>query len=82
MCSSSMMAQISFAEASAGLVLLPRFSLSQSSCHKLVLPGVVRVTRPLFLSAPGDLCEIDRVTTVMSLIRTNIKQDRDYLLGC
>ncbi len=81
-CSSSMVAQISFAEAGAGLVLLPRFSVSSSSCLKPVLPELVRVTRPLFLSAPQDLCEIDRVTTVMSCIRTIIEQDRDYLLCC
>lgn len=80
-CSSSMVAQISFAEAGAGLVLLPRFSVSPSSCLKLVLPDVVRVRRPLFLSAPRDLCEIDRVNTVMSHIRTIVEQDCDYLLG-
>ncbi|MEY3982130.1 MAG: hypothetical protein RLZZ281_999 [Pseudomonadota bacterium] len=80
-CSSSMVAQISFAEAGAGLVLLPRFSVSSSSCLKPVLPDVVRVTRPLFLSTPRDLREVDRVTSVMSCIRTIVGQDSAYLLG-
>lgn len=80
-CSSSMVAQISFAEAGAGLVLLPRFSVSASSCLKPVLTDAVRATRPLFLSAPQDLCLMDRVSSVMACVRSIVQVDRDYLLG-
>lgn len=80
-CSSSMVAQISFAEAGAGLVLLPRFSVSSSSCLKPVLPDLVRVNRPLYLSAPQDLCLVDRVSSVMSCVRSIVEQDRDFLVG-
>lgn len=80
-CSSSMVAQISFAEAGAGLVLLPRFSVSSNSSLKPVLANVVRVKRPLYLSAPQDLCLIERVASVMSCVREIVESDQAFLLG-
>jgi DNA-binding transcriptional LysR family regulator len=79
--SSSMVAQMSFAESGAGLVLLPRFALPLATCLKPVLPDLVRVTRPLFLSAPQDLLEMERVSSVMHFIEATVQQDQDFLLG-
>jgi DNA-binding transcriptional LysR family regulator len=79
--SSSMVAQMSFAEAGAGLVLLPRFALPNSTTLEVVLPDLVRVTRPLFLSAPQDLVALDRVRSVMDFICSTVEQDQKFLLG-
>lgn len=79
--SSSLVAQMSFAEAGAGLVLLPRFAIGASSDLKAVIPDFVRVTRPLFLSAPQDLIHLDRVSSVMDCIRSIVREDQDFLLG-
>ncbi len=73
--SSSMIAQMVAASRGAGLVLLPRFSVSHfPGLVRIDLPDLV-VTRSLWISAHDDLQPTPRVKAVTEFIRGLIRRD-------
>jgi DNA-binding transcriptional LysR family regulator len=77
--SSSMVAQIALASSGAGIVLLPKFSIPKDTNLVPILKDEVRVKRDVFISAPSDLLNVERILKVKSFINEVFMSDHKYL---
>jgi DNA-binding transcriptional LysR family regulator len=77
--SSSMVAQIALASSGAGIVLLPKFSIPKDTNLVPILKDEVRVKRDVFISAPSDLLNVERILKVKSFINGVFMSDHKYL---
>ena len=77
--SSSMVAQIALASSGAGIVLLPKFSIPKDTNLVPILKDEVRVKRDVFISAPSDLLNVERILKVKSFINEVFVSDHKYL---
>jgi DNA-binding transcriptional LysR family regulator len=79
--SSSMVAQHNAAVAGAGLVLLPSFSAAEDNRLIPVMPQLVSVMRPIWLTVHEDHQYLSRIKTVKRFLKQSIGDDQPFLNG-
>lgn len=79
--SNSMLAQRSAAESGLGLVLLPKFSVTDPEKLVPVLPDQAKVTRDLWISVHYDLQYSTRIRVVLDYLQRLMASQQDWLNG-